>query len=173
MSTAVLEALAHELRAEGGLLAGAVREEPVAGAQAPHGDLAAAGPRAGDDPDDYALVVEAVREGYLLHYGRPRILDTPDPDLALLAGDRLYALGLARLAERGDLAAVAELADVIALCAVAHGSGDAELADAVWWAGAQAVGWGATERHEQAKSLARGAQPGAAGALLGAWPKDA
>ena len=38
-----------------------------------------------------------------------------DPDLALLAGDRLYALGLERLAALGDLEAVAELADVIAL----------------------------------------------------------
>ena len=32
-----------------------------------------------------------------------------EPDLRLLAGDALYALGLARLAERGDLDAVAEL----------------------------------------------------------------
>jgi fructose-1,6-bisphosphatase I len=38
-----------------------------------------------------------------------------DEDLRLLAGDALYALGLARLAEAGDLDAVAELADVIAL----------------------------------------------------------
>ncbi len=47
-----------------------------------------------------------------------------DPDLALLAGDRLYALGLERLAALGDLDAVAELADVIALCAQAHAEGD-------------------------------------------------
>ena len=59
------------------------------------------------------LLVEAIREGYLLHYGEGRVLRPDDPDLALLAGDRLYALGLARLAELGDLEAVAALADVI------------------------------------------------------------
>jgi hypothetical protein len=36
-----------------------------------------------------------------------------------MAGDRLYALGLARLAELGDLQAVGELADVISLAAQA------------------------------------------------------
>ena len=65
-----------------------------------------------------------------------------DPDLALLAGDRLYALGLARLAELGDLDAVAELADVISLAAQAHAEGDAERAAAVWAAGVAAVGHG-------------------------------
>ena len=43
-----------------------------------------------------------------------------DDDLRLLAGDALYALGLTRLAETGDLEAVAELADLISLCAQAQ-----------------------------------------------------
>ena len=47
-------------------------------------------------------MVEAVREGYLLHYGEPRLLAGHDADLALLAGDYLYALGLDRLAALGD-----------------------------------------------------------------------
>ena len=47
----------------------------------------------------------------------PRLLDTDDPDLRLLAGDYLYALGLSRLARLGDLEAVRELADLITLCA--------------------------------------------------------
>ena len=38
-------------------------------------------------------MLEAVREGYLLHYGAPRLPSDDDPDLALLMGDRLYALG--------------------------------------------------------------------------------
>ena len=46
------------------------------------GRLVAAGPRANGSEDDYALVVEAVREGYLLHYGSPRILRGVDADLA-------------------------------------------------------------------------------------------
>lgn len=66
---------------------------------------------------EYALVVEAVREGYLLHYEQPRLLAGHDPDLALLAGDYLYALGLDRLAALGDTRAVAILSDLISACA--------------------------------------------------------
>ena len=144
--TDALHRLADELREEGGLLALTVREdgrEPQ-----PHGD--AAGP-------DYALLVEAIREGYLQHYGEGRVVRTADPDLALLAGDRLYALGLARLAELGDLDAVNELADVISLCAQAHAAGDPERAAAVWEAGAAAVGRGTSHDHEAAKAAWRGA----------------
>ena len=65
-----------------------------------------------------------------------------DPDLALLAGDRLYALGLARLSALGDLEAVALLAEVISLSAQAHAAADPEWAEAVWEAGARAVGHG-------------------------------
>ncbi len=77
-----------------------------------------------------------------------------EADLGLLAGDRLYALGLARLVALGDTEAVAELADTITLSALAHGKGEPELADAVWAAGARAVGWGASEAHGRAKDLA-------------------
>ena len=80
-----------------------------------------------------------------------------DPDLALLAGDRLYALGLERLAALGDLDAVAELADVIALCAQAHAEGDPARAEAVWEAGAAAVARGPAPDHEAAKGAWRGA----------------
>ena len=52
-----LHRLAGELRDEGGLLAEAVVDP--AGTPEPHGD--AAGER-------YALIVEAIREGYLEHY---------------------------------------------------------------------------------------------------------
>ena len=131
----VLARLASELRAGEGLLADAV-VDPPAGAPAPHGERAAArGP-------EYALLVEAIREGYLLHYAAGRVVVTDDPDLALLAGDRLYALGLARLAGLGDLQAVATLADVISLCARAQAEGDPGRAEAVWDAGAAAVGDG-------------------------------
>jgi hypothetical protein len=131
-----------ELLAEGGLLADAVVAETAADA-ARWADLAASGPRVRDRAADIAFAVAAVHEGYLLHYGRPTIVDPcGDPDLALLAGDRLYALGLDRLAAIGDIAAVAELADVIARCAEAHAGGDPAEATAVWEAGALAIGWG-------------------------------
>ena len=61
-----------------------------------------------------------ILEGSLLHYGRPRVVVTDDRDLALLLGDQLYALGLSRLAELGDLEAVSELADVISLLSQAQ-----------------------------------------------------
>src|ERR671910_668696 len=99
-------------------------------------------------PDDYALLVEAIHEGYLLHYAAGRVVQPEDPDLSLLAGDCLYALGLARLAELGDLAAVGELADVISLAAQAHAEGDPTRAAAVWEAGVRAVGDGPPADHE-------------------------
>ena len=86
-----------------------------------------------------AFVAEAVYEGYLLHYGAPRAFTGMDPDLRLLAGDTLYALGLARLAERGDVEAVAELADLISLCARVHGEGRPELAEELWAASIRAL----------------------------------
>jgi hypothetical protein len=116
-----LDPLAAALRDAGGLLAGAVAEPPYPPAD--HGDRV---------PADYSLIVEAIREGYELHYGSPRVLAPDDPDLALLAGDRLYALGLARLAELGDLEAVRILADVISASARAHAEQAPELARAAW-----------------------------------------
>ncbi len=127
-----LEALTARLLAEGGLLAGAAVAAP-SGATAGLGDAAAGG------DEGYALLVEAIREGELQHYGGGRVLRGDDADLALLAGDRLYALGLSELAERGDLESVAALARVIALCAQAHAEGQPADADAAWSAGVAAV----------------------------------
>jgi hypothetical protein len=72
---------------------------------------------------DRAFVMEAVYEGFLLHYREPRAFAGMDRDLCLLAGDALYALGLERLARSGDLAAVAALADLISGCARAEAEG--------------------------------------------------
>lgn len=120
MTATTLEDLAAELRAEGGLLAAALREMP-------HGEPLPDGPR-----EEVRLLLEAIREGHQLHYGASRLLDTHDPDLDLLAGDRLYALGLDRLAALGDLQAVAALADLISLSARAHAEERPEDADAAW-----------------------------------------
>ncbi|UJA21733.1 hypothetical protein HJD18_16950 [Thermoleophilia bacterium SCSIO 60948] len=131
------------------------------GADSPLGALAAAGERAAADPAGYAFVIEAVREGYLLHYGRPRIFAGVDPDLALLAGDYLYALGLGRLAAIGDPLAVAELADLISISAML----EAEVAgrpaiDAFWIASALAMGSGGSDSHAEAKRAIRSAASG-------------
>jgi hypothetical protein len=85
------------------------------------------------------FVLEAVFEGYLLHYGVSRAFRRMDDDLRLLAGDALYALGLSRLAEAGDLEAVGELSDLISLSARAHAEGRADLVEDLWLASARAL----------------------------------
>jgi hypothetical protein len=163
-SEAVLWRLARSVREDGGLLAAAIAVEPVGAT--PYGDAVARGPRAADHPADLPLVLEAVREGYLLHYGEPRLLTRDDDDLALLAGDRLYALGLERLAAAGDLDAVRALADLIALGAQAQAAGDSALAEAVWAAGCAEVGWGPDPDLQCAKEAARAGETSAADRLL-------
>jgi hypothetical protein len=130
--------------------------------------IAATGPRTVAREREYELLLEMILEGYRLHYEEPVVVRPEDPDLALLLGDQLYALGLARLAQLGDLEAVAELADVIALSAQAHSASDAELARAVWEAGAVSVGWGASDAHRRAKARARVHDPDAGLALRAA-----
>jgi hypothetical protein len=169
-STASLDPLAALLREEETLISSLVRDphdEPVLGA------LAAAGPRAADAPGDYLLLIEAIREGYLLHYGSPRLIDAADPDLRLLAGDFLYALGLERLAAHGDLEAVRELADLISLSAQLHAGGggggeEAPTAKVLWLASATAVGAGGSQAHEKAKEVLRNGGDGATEVLAAA-----
>ena len=96
-----------------------------------------------DGLGDRQFVLEAVYEGYLLHYGTPRLFERMDDDLRLLAGDALYALGLARLAASGDLPAVAELSDLISRTAQAQAEGRGHAAEALWDASASALARGA------------------------------
>jgi hypothetical protein len=161
------------LREGGGLLAGLLGDPDGAlgetAGSAPAA-TAAAGPRAEGRREEYELLVEAIYEGYLLHYGEPRLLRAPDADLGLLAGDRLYALGLARLVALGDTPSVAELAETISLSALAHGADAPALADAVWSAGAAAVGWGASEEHARAKRMVLEGDPRALDAMRTSFP---
>ncbi len=147
---------------------GGLDEEPHGGAPTELAVVAAAGSRVAANAEDVEIAVSAVEEGYRLHYGRARALDIDEPDLALLAGDRLYALGLARLAAIGDLTAVAELADVISLSAQGHATGGDELATAAWQLGIAAIAHGAGPGAAGAKAAARACEPGAAAALRGA-----
>src|SRR6478735_4375894 len=61
--------------------------------------------------DRFGLGLETIYEGYLVHYGRPRLFEPVDADTALLLGDYLYAHGLVRIAEVGSVEAVADLAE--------------------------------------------------------------
>jgi len=155
------------LRAEDGLIAELLVAQAPVEASRPAA-LAAGGPRLDGRAKEYELLIEAIYEGYLLHYRSPRVIRPPEQDLGLLAGDRLYALGLARLVALGDIEAVAELADVIALSALAHGADNPELAEAVWAAGARAVGWGSSAAHERAKALTRAGSPQALASMRSA-----
>jgi hypothetical protein len=92
----------------------------------------------------YALGIETIYEGYLLHYGQPRLFAPEDEDTALLLGDYLYAHGLVRIEEVGSVAAVSDLAELIALCAYLRAeriAGDG----AVWAATATVLGRGALD----------------------------
>jgi hypothetical protein len=141
----VSDALRAALRAQGGLLAElAERPEPdrVKRGDAPSPpQLAASGPRTAGHEAEYELLIEMIAEGSRLHYEASAV----EPDVALLLGDQLYALGLERLAALGDLEAVAALGDVISAVAQAHAEGRAELADAAWADGARRIGWGSPQ----------------------------
>jgi hypothetical protein len=92
----------------------------------------------------YALGVETIYEGYLLHYGRPRLFSPHDRDTALLLGDYLYAHGLVRIERVGSVEAVNDLAELIALCAYLQAekiAGDG----AVWAATSALLGRGALD----------------------------
>lgn len=146
--------LAAELREEGPVIAPHVSEPSEVPAL---GLLVAAGPRCRSDPGAYALVVELVREGYLCHYGEPRLLGDLDPDLRLLAGDHLYARGIERLARLGDLLAVTELSDLISIAAQLDASpgADLEAAETAWLGAAITIAVGTDAAYEVAKATLR------------------
>jgi hypothetical protein len=84
----------------------------------------------------FALGLETVYEAYLVHFGRPRLFAPADRDTALLLGDYLYAHGLVRIAETGDVHAVAALSELISTCArlraeALPGDGEAWVATAL------------------------------------------
>ena len=89
----------------------------------------------------YALGLETIYEGYLTHYGTPRLFAPPDSDTGLLLGDYLYAHGLVRIASFGEPDAVADLSELISLSSQLR----AENADgdgALWAASAALLGAG-------------------------------
>ena len=163
-----LSELATHLRAEESVISAHVSD--------PDGDvpalgiLVARGPRATEAPSEYATLIESIREGYLLHYARPRLVNGADEDLALLAGDYLYARGLERLAALGDLEAVRELSDLISLVAQLHAVANRASAvqdgsAALWLASTVAVAIGAPPAHDEAKAALREGDPEAPLAL--------
>jgi hypothetical protein len=105
-ATDLWETLAAEAAAESPLWGDALRAVPAR--DGVFGPLA---------PERFALGLETIYEGYLVHYGRPRLFEPADGETALLLGDYLYAHGLVRIAATGELDAVVALAELISTCA--------------------------------------------------------
>src|SRR5438105_4817119 len=118
----VWETIALEAERESALWRAALRPEDEREREAVFSPLA---------EERYALGLETIYEGYLLHYGRPRLFAPADRDTSLLLGDYLYAHGLVRVAEAGTVEAVADLAALISRCAQLRADGlpgdDAEV----------------------------------------------
>ena len=104
-------------------------------------------------PEHIGLGLETVYEAYLVHYGRPRLFETPDTDEGVLLGDYLYAHGLVRVAEAGGVPAVAALAELIARCAAERADGRPDDG-AAWVDAARALG-GSPDDDAIAHALAR------------------
>jgi hypothetical protein len=119
-ATDVFETIAAEAAVESPLWGDALRGDPEH--EPGFGELVAG---------QLAVGVETIYEGYLLHYGRPRLFEPPDDDVALLLGDYLYAHGLVRVAATRDLDAVAALARLISTCAALRADG--EPGDGLAW----------------------------------------
>jgi hypothetical protein len=117
------ETIAAEAEGESALWAAALRAPAERELEPVFSPLAAA---------RYALGLETIYEGYLVHYGRPRLFRRLDADDALLLGDYLYAHGLVRIAALGELDVVAALAELIARCA--HLRAEGRPGDGEAWA---------------------------------------
>lgn len=89
----------------------------------------------------FAVGLETIYEGYLAHYGTPRLFAPADADVALLLGDYLYAHGLVRIASFGETDAVSDLSELISLCSQLRAE-DADGDAALWAASAALLGRG-------------------------------
>ena len=124
-------------------------------------------------PPGLSLGLETVYEGYLVHYGRSRLFAQTDADTALLLGDYLYAHGLVRVAATGSVGAVADLAELISLCAQSRAEGR-NGDGAAWAATAARLGAGGLDPARDELRLRRdpGALDADARAAAGDEPVD-
>ena len=119
----IWETIALEAERESPLWAAALRPEDEREEVAVFSPLA---------DERFALGIESIYEGYLLHYGRPRLFSPDDRDAAILLGDYLYAHGLVRVTAAGDVEAVERLAELLSLCAHLRAEGKGEEDGEAW-----------------------------------------
>jgi hypothetical protein len=105
----------------------------------------------------FGLGLETIYEGYLCHYGRPRLFAPRDDETRLLLGDYLYAHGLVRIAATGSVRAVQELAELISFCARLRAEGLGGDGEA-WLASASSLGTAAADDAAADDALAAHAQ---------------
>src|SRR4029079_4832261 len=140
----------HVLGERGGGVADLTLDAITAAAANERGALAAAllaaearrggevwGPLCGEP---YAAGMEAIYEGYLLHYGQPRLFAPRDEGARLRCGAHVYAQGLVWIAATGDLAAIDALATLIGTAAAVRARGDDD--NDLWAATALALAGG-------------------------------
>ncbi len=87
-------------------------------------------------PPQLGLGLETIYEGYLVHFGQPRLFRPARADTALLLGDYLYAHGLVRVAATGNVAAVFDLSELISMCTQVRA--ESRDGDGVAWAATSA-----------------------------------
>lgn len=158
------ETIAREAAAESPVWAAALLSEEERRDEAVFSKLA---------PPELALGLETVYEGYLVHYGRSRLFAQRDSDTSLLLGDYLYAHGLVRVAATGNVTAVADLAELISLCAQVRAEGR-NGDGAAWAATAAHLGAGGLDVARMTLRLRQdpGALDASARAAVGAGPVD-
>src|SRR4051812_26920829 len=101
----------------------------------------------------FALGLETIYEGYLCHYGEPRLFQPRDDETRLLLGDYLYAHGLVRIADTGSVQAVQKLAELISLCAALRAEGEGGDGEA-WLSTARSLGPAAPDDTAAERALA-------------------
>jgi hypothetical protein len=90
----------------------------------------------------FGLALETIYEGYLVHYGSPRLFASSDANTRLLLGDYLYAQGIVHLAATGSVAAVSDMAELISLGAQLQAARRGDLDGPAWAATAALLGQG-------------------------------
>ncbi len=141
--TTIWETIAVDAGRESELWAAALRPETEREEQAVFSPLA---------EERFAVGLETIYEGYLLHYGRPRLFRAEDRDTRILLGDYLYAHGLVRVASLGEVDAVGALAELLSLCA--HLRAEGLPGDGEAWASTVSALDGGGEASDQARGQA-------------------
>jgi hypothetical protein len=148
LATDIWETIAAEAERESTLWGAALR---APGDREPHPVFSPLG------DERFALGLETIYEGYLLHYGRPRLFTAPDRDTSVLLGDYLYAHGLVRIAGSGNAEVVSDLAELLSLCAHLRAESGAreDVPDGIVWAATVAALGAADGRLAQARVAMR------------------